>query len=118
MNACHCGLPVPYAECCGALHRGASHAGSAERLMRARYSAFAVGDAGYLLRTWHPTTRPASRRIDPRTRWTPLEVLAARGGLLDVEGEVHFRAHHLDGVLEERSRFVRDGGRWVYLGPS
>jgi uncharacterized protein YchJ len=44
-------------------------------------------------------------------------VLAASGGLLDAQGQVHFRAHHLGGVQEERSRFVRDSGRWSYLGP-
>ena len=31
---------------------------TAEPLMRSRYSAFAVGDAAYLLRTWHPSDRP------------------------------------------------------------
>lgn len=117
MTGCHCGLPAPYGDCCGPLHRGESHAAAAEQLMRSRYTAFALGNPEYLLRTWHPATRPASLRLDPRIRWTRLEVLAARGGLLDVDGEVHFRAHHLDGVLEERSRFVRAVGRWVYLGP-
>lgn len=82
--------------------------------MRSRYSAFAVGDAAYLLRTWHPTTRPAG--VETGGGWLRLEVLSAHGGLLDAEGEVHFRAHHLDGVVEEASRFVRDAGRWVYLG--
>ena len=84
--------------------------------MRSRYSAFAVGDRTHLLATWHPTTRPGSLALDPAVRWTGLEVLSARGGLLDAEGEVHFRAHSTAGVVEERSRFVRDGGRWSYLG--
>ena len=26
--------------------------------MRSRYTAFALGDAGHLWRTWHPRTRP------------------------------------------------------------
>ena len=85
--------------------------------MRSRYSAFAVGDAEYLLRTWHPTTRPASLELDA-TRWLRLEVLEATGGLLDAEGEVAFRAHSDAGVVAERSRFVRDGGRWAYVGPA
>ena len=83
--------------------------------MRSRYTAYALGDGPYLLRTWHPSTRP--RSVELSTRWLRLEVLSAGGGLLDAEGAVHFRAHHLGGVLEERSRFVRDGGRWSYLGP-
>ena len=84
--------------------------------MRSRYSAFAVGDAGYLLRTWHPTTRPSS--VEPGEGWLRLEVLAASGGLLDSAGTVHFRAHHRDGVVEERSRFLREDGSWSYVGPA
>lgn len=114
MKPCPCGLPATYADCCGRFHAGAA-APTAELLMRSRYSAYAVGDAGYLLRTWHPSARPPA--VQPGTGWLRLEVLSARGGLLDGEGVVHFRAHHLGGVLEERSRFVRDGGRWSYLGP-
>lgn len=84
--------------------------------MRSRYSAFAVGDSAYLRRTWHPRTCPVELRASGR--WLRLEVLSASGGLLDAEGVVHFRAHAMDGVVEERSRFVRDTGRWTYLGPA
>ncbi len=88
--------------------------------MRSRYSAFALGDAAYLLETWHSTTRPRSLDLDPAVRWTGLDVLATTGGaLLEAEGTVEFRAHHrLDGrsgAQHERSRFVREGGRWRYL---
>ncbi len=88
--------------------------------MRSRYSAFAVGDAAYLLTTWHPTTRPRSLDLDPAVRWTGLEVLATTGGtLLAAEGTVEFRAHYVGGGVagaqHENSRFVREGGRWLYL---
>lgn len=113
---CSCGLPGPYDACCGRFHAGAV-APTAELLMRSRYSAYAVGDRPYLLQTWHPTTRPPGLDLDG-TRWTRLEVLAATGGgLLETEGTVRFRAHFGGGVLEEHSRFVRDAGRWVYVGP-
>ena len=114
MTRCPCGLPASYDDCCGRYHQGAA-APTAELLMRSRYSAFAVGDTAYLLRTWHPSTRPAT--VETGTGWLRLEVLDSRGGLLDAEGEVHFRAHAVGGVVEERSRFVRDAGRWSYLGP-
>ena len=114
ISRCPCGLPAEYDDCCGRYHRGGS-APTPELLMRSRYSAFAVGDADYLLRTWHPTTRPSS--VEPGDGWLRLEVLAATGGLLDAEGTVQFRAHSLNGVVEERSRFTRDSGRWAYLGP-
>ena len=117
---CPCGTALPYAECCGRLHDGTATAATAELLMRSRYSAFAVGDPGYLLATWHPTTRPRELTLDPSVRWTGLEILAAsRGSLLDTDGMVEFRAHHLvngvAGAQHERSRFVREDGRWVYV---
>jgi SEC-C motif-containing protein len=86
--------------------------------MRSRYSAFAVGDAAYLRATWDPATRPRRVRVDPAVRWTGLEVLGRTGGgLLDTEGTVSFRARHDGGVVEEDSRFRRDAGRWLYVGP-
>jgi SEC-C motif-containing protein len=97
-------------------------AATAELLMRSRFSAFALNDAAYLLRTWHPATRPPRIRFDPQQRWSRLDVLGTtRGGLLDAEGTVEFRAHYRrngePGVQEEHSRFVRSDGLWVYLGP-
>jgi SEC-C motif-containing protein len=115
MSRCPCGLPAPYDACCGRFHAGAA-APTAEPLMRSRYTAFAVGDATYLLHTWHPTTRPS--RVATGSGWLRLEVLESSGGLLDVEGEVRFRAHAREGVVEERSRFVRERGRWMYVGPA
>ncbi|MEV0155208.1 YchJ family protein [Micromonospora sp. NPDC050686] len=117
---CPCGSGLPYAGCCGRLHRGEATAGTAEALMRSRFSAFAVGDADYLLRSWHSSTRPARLRLDAGQRWTRLEVVdTERGGLFDAEGSVEFRAHYKEGgrpgTLTEHSRFVREDGRWVYL---
>jgi SEC-C motif-containing protein len=117
---CPCGTGLPLAECCGRLHEGAAAAATAEQLMRSRYSAFALADVGYLLATWHPRTRPATLELDPDVRWTGLDVLATTGGSpLEREGTVEFRAHHAvagrTGAQHERSRFVREHGRWLYL---
>lgn len=88
--------------------------------MRSRYSAFVVGEVAYLLATWHPSTRPVDLELDEDRRWLGLEIVAATdGGLLDATGEVEFVARSfVDGRREaqsERSRFVRDGGRWCYV---
>lgn len=116
---CPCGTGLTYGECCGPLHAG-GRALTAESLMRSRFTAFALGDAGYVTATWHPSTRPADLTLDPDVRWYRLDVLRTdRGGLLDDDGVVEFRAHHRspDGheSLHEVSRFVREAGRWVYL---
>ncbi len=117
---CPCGLDAAYADCCGVFHRGEGTAPTAERLMRSRYAAFAVGDAAYLLATWHPDTRPARLDLDARTRWTGLEVQATTdGGAFHREGTVTFRAHYREGgreaVVEEHSTFTRVDGAWMYV---
>jgi SEC-C motif-containing protein len=118
--SCPCGLRLPYAACCGRLHAGQATAATAEALMRSRYSAFAVSEAAYLLRTWHRATRPPQVRFDPDDRWSRLDILGKTGGgLLDAEGTVEFTAHYrhrgVARTLHENSRFVRDAGDWAYL---
>ncbi len=123
---CPCQSTLPYAECCGRFHRGTAVAPTAERLMRSRYAAFAVGDATYLLDTWHVSTRPSTVDLDPGLRWTDLQIVGrTRGGLLDSEGTVEFTAAYLEGGADgtpvtsgthhEFSRFVREQGRWFYF---
>ncbi|MGC9406452.1 YchJ family protein [Streptomyces sp. DZ1-3] len=112
---CPCGRSQPYEKCCGRFHAGAA-APTAEALMRSRYSAFVKGDAGYLLRTWHPRTRPARLDPDPGTRWTGLEILgSANGSAFHTTGTVTFRASYRGGSLHERSRFERVDGAWAYV---
>lgn len=91
-----------------------------EQVVRSRYSAYARGEVAYLLATWHPRTRPRELAPDPERRWTGLQVRAATGdGLYDREGTVRYAARSRVGgrqeVLEATSRFVREGGRWLYV---
>jgi SEC-C motif-containing protein len=84
--------------------------------MRSRYSAFVKGDVPYLLRTWHPRTRPARLDLDASMRWTGLEILSAtEGSAFHSTGTVTFRASFRGGSLHERSRFERVDGAWVYV---
>lgn len=87
--------------------------------MRSRYSAFVLGLRDYLLATWHPSTRPAALEPDaPGLRWLGLEV--RRHETVDTEhATVEFVARCKEGGratrLHERSRFVREDGRWYYV---
>jgi len=88
--------------------------------MRSPYSAFATGRHDYVFRTWHPRTRPLDVTPISGLTWVGLEVLkTVDGGPSDDTGTVDFRARYrsTDGthVLHEASRFVRRGGRWVYV---
>ncbi|BBG02383.1 UPF0225 protein [Pseudonocardia saturnea] len=95
---------------------GGRPAATAEDLMRSRYTAFVRGDSAHLLASWHPSTRPRRLRLEPGSVWTGLEIVARSGGaMFDAEGVVEFRAQRHDGTLHERSRFVREDGRWFYV---
>ena len=86
--------------------------------MRSRYSAFVLGRADYLLTTWHASTRPAQLDLDPAAKWLGLEVRAHRS-IDAAHAEVEFVARYREGGravrLHERSRFVREDGRWQYV---
>lgn len=88
--------------------------------MRSRFSAFAVGDASYLLATWHPSTRPKNLDLDADLTWYRLDVLGRwNGGPLDGEGTVEFRAFCKGPAgradQHEVSRFVRENRQWYYV---
>ncbi|MFG6277691.1 YchJ family metal-binding protein [Microbacterium sp. 5K110] len=112
---CPCGR-AEFRECCGPLLDGGS-APSAERLMRSRYTAFVVGDTAHLARTWHPSTRPDDIDLDDGTVWDGLVIEDATedGDAATVTFRAAWRQGNERGVLAEHSRFVRRGGRWVYV---
>ena len=115
---CPCLSGETYDACCGPLHQGLP-APTAERLMRSRFSAFAFGDAAYLLRSWHPSTRPSELTLDPGLRWYRLDIeRTERGGPFDTDGIVEFVAFFKGterGSLHETSRFVREVRDWFYV---
>ncbi|MFC8916554.1 YchJ family protein [Streptomyces sp. NPDC047821] len=117
---CPCGLPAPYAACCGRFHTGEALAPTPELLMRSRYSAFVVRDEPYLLRTWAPATRPRSVDFDPDMRWTGLEITGTTDGtVFHTTGTVTFVARYTHqgepGALSEHSRFEKTDGAWLYV---
>ena len=121
---CPCGSGRRYAVCCGAIHGGAREARTAEALMRSRYSAYVLRLEAYLLASWHPDTRPLALGLEEDTTvWLGLTLRGVKaGGPGDNTGEVSFTARYRVGrerhQIAETSRFVRQGGRWVYLDGS
>jgi SEC-C motif-containing protein len=112
------GHALALAACCGRYLDHDTPAPDAERLMRSRYSAFVLGRTDHLRASWHPRTRPAELTLEPGVKWLGLEVRGHRA--IDADhAEVEFVARsRLAGRgqrLHERSRFVREGGRWFYL---
>ena len=111
------GRVLSLADCCAPLHQG-QPAPDAERLMRSRYSAFALGLAEYLLLTWHPSTRPESVEMEPGAQWLGLEIKDHRHTGVDSAEVIFVARFRLAGRAvrqHERSRFVREGGHWFYV---
>lgn len=109
---CPCGSSSDYASCCRTFHAGLWPP-SPLLLMRARYTAYAVGDARFVYRTWHPRTRPDEVVLDPDLRWVGLTI-RDHG-----DDWVSFEASYLSpggaGVLAEHSRFEQRASRWMYV---
>lgn len=124
--ACPCGgVPTGarYDACCARYHAGAQYlqAPTPEALMRSRYRAYALGLVDYIRETWHVSKRPQTlSRFDAADKWLGLEIKDAPHANGD-EGFVEFVARSKPkggGAairLHERSRFVREGGRWFYV---
>ena len=116
---CPCGQEAVYAQCCGRYIDGGDVAPTAQTLMRSRYSAFVLEKSDYLLATWHASTRPPELKFDqPAPRWLGLEIRADASPATDhaiVEFVARFRVAGRAQRLHERSRFVREGGRWFYV---
>lgn len=122
---CPCGSGQTYDSCCSPFIGGRAQPETAEQLMRSRYTAYARQNANYLVASTHPSKRERNElktvtRSFRGVTWTGLTVIATeKGGAADSEGMVEFKATCTAGSqqssIHERSRFVREGGRWFYF---
>ena len=118
MSNCYCGNPIPFKVCCEPYIKGKTHAPTAEKLMRSRFSAFATGAADYLVNTTHISKRRLHNKKEilawsQSNKWIKLEVLASS------ETTVTFKAYYLDENLKaqvhyEHSTFKLENGKWFY----
>lgn len=91
--------------------------------MRSRYSAFAVGDANYLVASWAPEAQVTTIDLAADQRWSGLTIHETTGGgPFERTGTVRFTARYESeegpGELTEISLFRRHGDQWVYVGPA
>ena len=88
--------------------------------MRSRYAAFVLGLEDYLLKTWHPKTRPAALNLaeDPATKWLGLQIKRAEKtseSTAIVEFVARYKVAGKATRLHEISQFERIDGCWYYL---
>ncbi|SJM92591.1 conserved hypothetical protein [Crenothrix polyspora] len=121
MTACYCGSGQAFAECCEPYHLSQKQAGTAEVLMRSRYSAFVLENEMYLLTTWDEAKRPLSLDFaKDGVTWQRLEIIRCnKGREVHSQGTVEFKAYYQQDsqhfVLHEISRFSKKQGVWRYI---
>lgn len=117
---CPCGLGV-YRNCCQLFHENGQKPQTAEKLMRSRYSAYAMELSDYIQRTWHISRRPENMDLSEDSlhgKWIGLTVIAhsQEGDKAEVEFVARYKPHTGPATrLHERSRFVREEEQWFYV---
>ena len=122
-DPCPCGAG-PYDTCCRPYVEGEADAPTPVALMRSRYTATDQANAQYLVDTRHASTRNkrtvAEVEASCRARQLQgLTILEEADGDHPDEAYVEFRAEFLHegsrGSVQERSRFLREDGRWYFV---
>lgn len=125
MSLCPCGSGAEQSTCCEPIIHGQISAPTAESLMRARYTAHALGAFDFLESSMHSSTR---ERVDVQkmsqwaeaVTWQGMDVHSTSEGKEgDEQGSVDFSAKYsVNGIeqeLRENASFVRENGEWRYL---
>lgn len=127
--SCPCGSGEMYQACCYPFHKGYEKPDTPEKLMRSRYSAYALKNAKYIIATTHPQNEGY---LQDKKIWSQrllqymnsamflgLAVLDSESNNDQTEGFVTFRATLMingnDASFTEKSRFVKHNGAWSYI---
>ncbi len=119
---CPCGSKIKYKKCCAKYHKGAL-APNALLLMKSRYCAYALGNADYIIKTTHPNNNDYTEErksweasileFSKHTDFLGLKIIEFIDG--KTEAYVTFSASLSSGELKEKSRFLKEHGRWLYV---
>lgn len=124
MQTCPCGSQQPYQSCCEPFVTSSADAPTAEKLMRARYSAYVLGAVDFIFNSTIEEKRKecdekAIRKWSQESVWHGLEIKQVTdGGPEHKEGVVEFIAQFSEnGVrqsLHEKATFKKVDGKWFY----
>jgi len=118
---CPCHSGEKYKKCCQPYHKGIFPS-NALKLMRSRYSAYALHLAEYIINSTHPNNpdygdetaiwKQSILEFCQNTQFLGLKISEF------IEGEmvayVTFEANLSHTILREKSRFLKDEGKWLY----
>ncbi len=122
---CPCGSDNTFEKCCGPFLAGEALPDTAEKLMRARYTAYTKADIAYLKKTMTPEGQASfdedeTRKWAESSKWKGLKIVGTQlGEAADAEGLVEFTATYEkegEGIdHHEVSQFIKAAdGRWLF----
>lgn len=112
--------------CCGPIIKGKKKGETAESIMRARYTAYAIKEIDFVEATQVHTpdedfNKEEALRWASGSDWLGLEVKStSKGGPSDSTGIVEFVAHYKDKASgtdlhhHETSHFIKKDGQWLF----
>lgn len=123
---CPCCSGKLFAACCRDIIAGTVQADSPLSLMRSRYTAHVCKNMSHIINTM---AKKALKLFDEEKTssewfeqhiWTKLEIIDAPPiSKYDRDGYVEFKAHYTlnddQHILHERSKFIKENGRWIYV---
>lgn len=88
--------------------------------MRSRYTAYVLGLENYLLKTWHPDTRPTALNLaeEPPIMWFNLQIKhteTKHDHTATVEFVAHYKVNGKAEKMHEISQFIHINEQWHYL---
>lgn len=122
---CPCDSLNNYQDCCNKFHKEIAYPITAEELMRSRYSAFVLADGEYLLKTHSKQTKNQVNKSElvkwaKSVKWLGLRIINKEQGQKGdeigfVEFEALFKEKIFKRSIHEKSKFIKQDGKWVYL---
>lgn len=120
---CPCSSQNQFENCCQPILNG-ELAGSAEQLMRARFTAYSQVDMDFIEKTHDPKTKNKTNMAENKawaeqTQWDRLEIVNTQEGGPDhtwglVEFKAYFSRNNEEGVHHEVSEFNKKDGQWYF----
>ena len=124
---CPCGSLIKYKKCCKPFHEDIKTPINALELMKSRYCAYAIEKSEYIILTTHQNNRDFNTDtkvwnndildFSRNTKFEKLEILEFIDG--QTESFVTFKANitqnKQDVSFIEKSRFVKENGKWQYI---
>jgi SEC-C motif domain protein len=124
-SSCPCASGQTYGACCEPFHTKKAYPPTAEKLMRARYASYVVGNVDYIQETDDPKNseqfdRESATTWATKSEWLGLEIKdVVAGKEADQSGIVEFIARFKIQGKElshkERSNFRKIDGKWYYI---